>query len=153
LLAENGQDVAKARQNLQTIAEADQAVVTRVGSQVKQIHVIRARRRHAGPDTAECLQTQAALWAVPLTARASLEAAALDVVLATLIVLHLSIQNTMSSPDSRARGTEKRSATHRLVVAESIHHGHLELVGALALWIVIHGLVREAEQTAHHCFF
>jgi hypothetical protein len=96
LLAENGQDVAKARQNLQTIAEADQAVVTRVGSQVKQIHVKHARRRHAGPDAAACLQTQAALWAVFLTARASLEAAALDVVLTALIVLHLSIQNTIS---------------------------------------------------------
>ena len=53
-------------------------------------------------------------------------------------------------PDCRARSAEAGCAAHRPVLAEAVHHRDLELVGALALRIVIHGLVREAEEAANH---
>ena len=87
-----------------------------------------------------------------LTTSPSLKAAALDVVLTALIVLHLSVKNAMSGPDSRAWGTETSSTAYGLVVGEPVHHGDLELVGALPLWIIIHRLVRKAEQAANHIY-
>jgi len=76
---------------LTAVAEADQTVVARVRPQVIHIHDKSTGRRHAGAHAAERLQTQAAVGTVLLAARPALEAAALDVILAALVVLHVAI--------------------------------------------------------------
>ena len=81
---------------LTAVAEANQTVVAGVRSQIIHVHDEGARRRHARAHAAERLQTQAAVGAVLLAAHAALEAAALDIVLAALVVLHLAVENAVS---------------------------------------------------------
>jgi len=158
-------DVADAGEALQAVVESDEAVVTFIRSEAVMLHYPEASRRDGHPSAAPSLAAHAALWAALLSHLARFPAAAArsDVALGALVVLPVAprvrvVQHLVphvhlrAAPRDRAAGAKAAAE----VLAAGFGHSDLERLAepvhplvavvarAVAVFIILHGLTREA---------
>jgi acetolactate synthase small subunit len=95
-IMECSQDVADASQHLQAVVDADKAVVARIRRQLEFVHDIHSGGRYGEAIAEARFNAQAQVRAALFTAHAGLEAAAVDVSLAALVLGHVVLEDLPS---------------------------------------------------------
>jgi hypothetical protein len=149
---EDGRDAADARQQLESVAEAHDAVVTRVGCQLLLVHDKHTRRRHGRADAARDLEAQAAAGAVLLSHLSRLEATArAEVSLAADVPGHVVLEGAATHLEDGAGRAEEGETTAAKVVTRCVQEGSLELIRIVTARIFLAVLLLVDTHQTHGC--
>jgi len=125
---ENGQDVADACQNLQTIVASNHATIAWVALQAFVVHHIQTSRADGETREAQYFTNQTALWAAMFAALTSFEAAHVGIPLTACVFGHVVVQHFATQLKLSAWSAKACNCTTCRVCTCSINQGSLESI-------------------------